>query len=614
MFTHHRKGPVWEYFTIHDDVVLCKHCSKVYKLKTAKASTSPLWFHLRSAHSIQRKASSSEMSIRKSHLSPMPILQNLPTKPSQEEMYARLAAKDRLSFSQIANSEFIRFSMVAKGFTGHANCEIIKSMVTDYYEVAKDTTRIEIWKLKFEGQKFALSLDEWVGKLNRNYLTINVHGTNTWYNLGMIRIRLSQTPRTMLEVISDKILEFGLTLESDVVAIVSGSTPYLQELVGLAPCEHVICLSHTLHLCISDCLYRQQESVADIKREDTSSSSLTTSDNEEDDADDGIGFLPDFVNSEPTDGPPGLVSNIDVVVKKVRRIVSLFRRSSVKDDVLQAEVFKLTGKQQHLKHDCRTRWSTLYVMLKEFLEIKEAIICALEILNLSHLQLSEAESQTARSLVDCLEPFQVAGDYLSGTRCTLAEADAVIEFLHKQLSEMTHVNSLAVELRNILLTRYQKRAHQEFISLAKSVDGKDPFLPKASNKACIHLAKSLTSRLFPAVQEEPKDEMSSTSVADMDLAGKLYAFVKKERQPDESDNFLKEINYCLTSSKGAGTGNTSLLQALQVVPPTTLQSQRSFRAAGCFVINLRTALSDTSLGMLMFLKFFFNRTLADKKF
>ena len=101
-------------------------------------------------------------------------------------MYAELAAVDRLSFQQIASSNFIRNAMLKEGLKSHTSPNTIKDKVYQYYNEAKDIVIDHLQKKIKENCRFALSFDEYTGK-NRRYLTINVHSENgVCYNLGMV--------------------------------------------------------------------------------------------------------------------------------------------------------------------------------------------------------------------------------------------------------------------------------------------------------------------------------------------------------------------------------------------------------------------------------------------
>lgn len=54
------------------------------------------------------------------------------------------------------------------------------------------------------------------------------------------------------------------------------------------------------------------------------------------------------------------------------------------------------------------------------------------------------------------------------------------------------------------------------------------------------------------------------------------------------------------------TNATLLYEALKSIPPTSVESERVFSAAGLFVTKLRTRLNDSSLDHLSFLKSYNN--------
>ena len=173
-------------------------------------------------------------------------------------MYAELAAVDRFSFLQIANSAFIRNSMLKDGMRSHTSSNTIKNKVFQYYDEAKVIVIDHLQKKIKENCRFALSFDEYTGK-NRRYLTINVHGEDgVCYNLGMVRVWNSQTAETLLKLVELRLSDFKMNFDH-ITAMVTDGASIMVKLGRLAPCEHVICLSHTLHLVITDVFYPKKD-------------------------------------------------------------------------------------------------------------------------------------------------------------------------------------------------------------------------------------------------------------------------------------------------------------------------------------------------------------------
>ena len=64
-------------------------------------------------------------------------------------------------------------------------------------------------------------------------------------------------------------------------------------------------------------------------------------------------------------------------MKKVRKIVKIFRRSVKNDDNLQLYVLETFGKEKILQLDCKTRLNSLLTMLEKFYELRKEIKIAL---------------------------------------------------------------------------------------------------------------------------------------------------------------------------------------------------------------------------------------------
>ena len=160
------KSKLWDHFRIEGDSAVCSQCAKSYPLKTAKSSTQPLWYHLRTKHSIvsSNKRPCSETDSLSSSPKPAKVQKLIHTyveKRTQQEMYARLAAVDRFSFNQIASSDFIRNSMAKEpGFKSHSHPSTIRSKVLEFYDEAKLAMQGNLKSKVSKGSRFAVSSDE----------------------------------------------------------------------------------------------------------------------------------------------------------------------------------------------------------------------------------------------------------------------------------------------------------------------------------------------------------------------------------------------------------------------------------------------------------------------
>ena len=73
-----------------------------------------------------------------------------------------------------------------------------------------------------------------------------------------------------------------------------------------------------------------------------------------------------------------------------------------------------------------------------------------------------------------------------------------------------------------------------------------------------------------------------------------------------SDTLAREIAL-FTTNRQETDATKEIRRALFVVPPTSVESERVISASGLFLSKLRCNLNDSSLDILIFLKFYFAR-------
>nr|CAI5860091.1 unnamed protein product [Callosobruchus analis] len=100
------------------------------------------------------------------------------------------------------------------------------------------------------------------------------------------------------------------------------------------------------------------------------------------------------------------VREISETTKKVKNIVEFFKRSSHALAKLQRTQGQMNFPQLKLKQDVVTRWNSTYDMLSRILEIKEAVISTLAILNNEMgTSLSVQDWQIIKYAIDILKMF-----------------------------------------------------------------------------------------------------------------------------------------------------------------------------------------------------------------
>ena len=127
-----------------------------------------------------------------------------------------------------------------------------------------------------------------------------------------------------------------------------------------------------------------------------------------------------------------LSSNILGLVNKVRKIVKIFRRSPIKNEILQHYVKEVYPNGLNLILDCKIRWSSLLDMLERIVRIKAPVQKAL--LDLQEMpNLSNQEFTDTSMIIFSLSPIKAAIEALCRRDANLIVAEATIKFLLEEL-------------------------------------------------------------------------------------------------------------------------------------------------------------------------------------
>src|SRR5262249_19135821 len=160
---------------------------------------------------------------------------------------------------------------------------------------------------------------------------------------------------------------YGLNLHEDIICVTTDGASVMQKVGKLLSDEQQLCFAHAVHLAVTDVLYKKPKSLAN-ERVDVSDNNSDS----DDESDDNPEF-DDRFEVESDKVVPELMTEFHSLIKKVRSVVKLFRKSPTKNDLLQKYVKEEFGKEVHLI-DVKTRWNSLYLMLQRFYELKSCIL------------------------------------------------------------------------------------------------------------------------------------------------------------------------------------------------------------------------------------------------
>ena len=219
-----------------------------------------------------------------------------------------------------------------------------------------------------------------------------------------------------------------------------------------------------------------------------------------------------------------------------------------------------------------------------------------------------------RDVLKTLAPFKTATEFLCKRESNLAQAEVIIQFIDSKLEERD--SPLSRTLFDRLRTRYVKRKNLIFISLVKFY--LDPGILDAdvaqeyrmiTKSTLMRNSKSLHQRLFKQKETNSDGDSSASSATTQDSMAKELSDLLKDSHSTtvaRSDTLAREIAL-FTTNKQETDAIKEIRRALFVVPPTSVESERVFSASGLFLSKLICNLNDSSLDMLIFLKFYFTR-------
>lgn len=608
---------VWQYFEKIQDSASgktthgkCKQC----KAKITSNGTSSMKAHLKKhgINLILSKAAPKSSEILTTTIEVVqPSITDFFSPINTDSLNARLAkmcASAGLPFSVVASNTIFDL-IIAAGLAEKQLCaNTVKNKVMEFAEEVRNSYKVEIENELKKVDFLSVGFDEWTSRGNKRYMNVILFSTNKHWNLGLAKIDGKTNAKLSSIDLISKLDSFDVSISNLICVMSDGASinPCIAKELRLT---HQQCIAHAIQLAIKKALY-SKEKVADNNYDD--------SEFEEEVEQDELGGLA-FDNAF-LEAPEFKHSDISNVIKKVRKVVTYFRKSPVRNDKLIECTKANDSTPKKLILDSRTRWNSLNHMLTRFFELKESIDLALLILDKNDESkiMSEDEYQLIHSVIEVLTPLEQCVESICRKHCSLYEAHLSVEIALDELSQLE--SPLADDLKKYLIVKITPRLSelyflQLYLEDASLIDQPKYFHSMPSK---IEIARTIYNLINQNNSEESEyNESSSSEIDFITIQGSSgSSFYEKLEAKKQKANFrTNSIDDQLTDEIGVyektgvlGKLLQNVLHTSKTVRPTTTDCERAFSVAGYFCSTLRSKLSHQSLSNLCMLKDYFNRS------
>ncbi|GBP97937.1 hypothetical protein EVAR_71113_1 [Eumeta japonica] len=331
-----------------------------------------------------------------------------------------MVAKDGLPFRVFCTSEDMKNLFAAKGnnYKLPSSPNTIELIVMNYGMTLKMKMKEDLLKLKNEDYRFTVILDEWTSGINQRFLNVNVHTVincqPTYWNIGLARIFGSMSSESCVQVLKEKLSEFDLSLDKDIVGITTDGASVMKKVGRLIEPLLQLCYAHGVQLGITDVIYKK--TVQSNPEEEFEDPELNTNRSAEEK--EVLGDNPDNYDGLYFSLPIRqvyLATEYQMIISKLRKCVKLFKNSPTKNDMLQIYIQQEFGKTIQLVLDCKTRWSSLCNMISTYNSVKQCVAKTLVDLSLSsnpEYFFTDEEHAVLIDLENTLQPVKLAVEVL----------------------------------------------------------------------------------------------------------------------------------------------------------------------------------------------------------
>ncbi|XP_073715766.1 uncharacterized protein [Misgurnus anguillicaudatus] len=621
---------VWEYFKrVDNENAKCMCCDRV--IRCSGGSTSGLRRHLESQHEkVPEESPSTSSTVKRLRT----IDCYFKDSKSLGEILAEMAAFDGFTFNSMAKCDYLRSALKRDGHILPKNPSEISQQVREFANEQKNKLADIFQDMVKKGTRFSLTIDEYTSSQHKRFMSINVHGAQTYWNLGIVKINGTMPAEKVKVLVQNQLKRFKLDMEHIVCCTTDGASVMVKFGRLVLP-ELQLCYAHAVHLAVTDVLYRRdhREELVDVPELPRAIES------EEEENSDAESYW-DSDSAECGDYRSVRVreETYKSVVERVRKIARYFHKSPVSNDKLRECIKRDNGKELVLILDCRTRWNSLADMLDRYIVLHRPVTKTLIDINPALIITSE-HLALIKQLSSCLKPVRMGIESLCKRDTTLIKADGIFFFMMDQLSKQE--TPLSQEMRDAIETRFTQRRQKNIVSLYRYLLDPGALVAKAarpteifgmpSRQMLVRTAKGLAERLFAShchdeEREQESDGASSEVLRDAprpteevteserDLAFDLQQAISMTTKPASEEmkdgDFMTILNKefsLFEATKRRPPHLQQLFDALSTIQATSVEAERAFSICGQFVTKIRNRLSAESIDALCFLKAHFQK-------
>jgi len=320
------------------------------------------------------------------------------------------------------------------------------------------------------------------------------------------------------------------------------------------------------------------------------------------------------VDMDP-EAEPDWTDEIGEIVKMVRVIVKLFRKSPTKNSILQSHMVEEFSHELQLDYAVITRWNSILTMLEKFYKAKDSIKKALTDINRLELWSNRFVDQL-KEIIEVLKIIKMAMDELSKDEATLLTAEGALEFMFNELKEIG--SPLSCSLLESIKVEIGKRRNRELVSLLKFLQNPqslhettESFFEMTSKKVIIKTAVDVWTTFFcpesviseiDVPVETDENNQSSHDRLGMAVAKRSGANIAQDATAADSNKLIKLAVETLATTGVMPNCLKNIYEALLLIKPTSIKNEQNFSMSSNFLTKRRMKMSIQTLDDLCFTK------------